>query len=131
MANSMNETLQSVLLLLVALQIKHVICDGPLQTLQMVREKSVYGRPQGLFHGLIHMAGCFIVLSLFGLPLTWATGLAVLDGTIHYHIDFIKENVVKRMGWSYSDSQFWWAIITDQTLHHMTSVVLVWLALKP
>ncbi len=127
----MNETLQSGLLLLVALQVKHVICDGPLQTVLMVRDKSIYGKPNGLLHGFIHAAGCFVVLGLWGLPLTLVASLALLDGVIHYHVDFTKENLMKRIGWGYSDGPFWWSIITDQTLHHMTYVLLVWLALKP
>jgi Protein of unknown function (DUF3307) len=127
----MNETLQSGLLLLLALQVKHVICDGPLQTVQMVRDKSIYGKPNGLLHGLVHAAGCFVVLELWGLPLALVASLALLDGAVHYHIDFIKENLVKHIGWGYSDGPYWWSIITDQTLHHMTSVLLVWLALKP
>jgi hypothetical protein len=127
----MNGAIQTVLLLLVALQIKHVICDGPMQTLRMVKDKSVYGKTFGLMHGVVHVVGCLLVLLLFGLPITLAASLALLDGVIHYHIDFAKENIVKRMNWGYSDGPYWWAIITDQTLHHMTALLLVWLALKP
>jgi Protein of unknown function (DUF3307) len=127
----MNEALQNALLLLVALQVKHVVCDGPLQTLDMVRDKSVYGRPKGLLHGLVHALGCALVFAFWGLPLYLVATLALLDGIIHYHIDFSKENIVKRLGWTHSDGPFWWAIITDQTLHHMTAILLVWLALKP
>lgn len=127
----MNGAVQTVLLLLVALQIKHVICDGPMQTLRMVKEKSFYGKPYGLLHGLVHAAGCFVVFLVFGLPATLAASLALLDGVVHYHVDFTKENIVKRAGWGYADGPYWWAIITDQTLHHMTALLLVWLALKP
>lgn len=119
------------LLLLVALQIKHVICDGPLQTARMVREKSAYGKPQGLLHALVHVAGSALVLTFFGLPAALVAGLAGLDGAIHYHVDYIKENIVKTMGWGPTRGPFWWAIIADQTLHHMTAVLLVWLAFKP
>jgi hypothetical protein len=103
----MNGAVQTVLLLLVALQIKHVICDGPLQTLRMVKDKAVYGNPFGLLHGLVHSAGCFLVFLLFGLPIPLAASLALLDGVIHYHIDFTKENIVKRMNWGYSDGPYW------------------------
>ncbi len=126
----MNGAVQTVLLLLVALQVKHVICDGPLQTLRMVKDKAIYGRPLGLLHGLIHACGSFVVLALWGIPLALVVMLALLDGVIHYHLDFIKENIVKRMGWDYADSPFWWGIITDQSLHHLTSILLVWLALR-
>ena len=76
----MSVALQTVLWLLVALQIKHVVCDGPLQSLRMVQEKSVYGKTFGLLHGLVHAAGCFLIFALWGLPLLLILMLAVLDG---------------------------------------------------
>jgi hypothetical protein len=127
----MHSELQSALLLLLALQVKHVICDGPLQTPRMVREKSTYGKPQGLLHALVHVGGSAIVLALWGLPLALVAGLAGLDGIIHYHVDFTKENIVKAMGWGPVNGPFWWAIIADQALHHMTSLLVVWLAFTP
>jgi hypothetical protein len=123
--------LQSALLLLLALQLKHVVCDGPLQTARMVREKSGYGKPQGLLHALVHVFGSGVVLYLWGFPLPLVAGLAGLDGIIHYHVDYVKENTVRAMGWGPVAGPFWWAIIADQALHHMTSILLVWLAFRP
>jgi hypothetical protein len=127
----MNSELHAALLLLLALQVKHVICDGPLQTPRMVREKSAYGMPQGLLHALVHVTGCALVLTLWGLPMALVAGLAGLDGVIHYHVDYLKENLVKSMGWGPVQGPFWWAIIADQALHHMTSLLIVWLAFTP
>ncbi len=127
----MNEQLQTALLMMLGLQFKHIICDGPLQTLQMVRDKSSYGKPQGLLHAAIHSAGSFLVLLIVGLPIALTLGLAALDGVVHYHVDYAKENMVKRNGWTTESSRFWWALTTDQTLHHMTYVLLAWLAFKP
>lgn len=114
-----------------ALQVKHFICDGPLQTLAMVQGKSHYGRPIGLLHALIHAVGTAVVLTGFGVPLALVLKLALLDGALHYHIDFTKENTVKMQGWKASDGPFWWAFTADQTLHHMSYVLLAWLAFKP
>jgi hypothetical protein len=119
--------LSSVLVLVALLQVKHVICDGPLQTLRMVQDKSFYGRPQGLLHALIHALGTAVV----GLPPGMVALVAAIDGAVHYHVDYIKENTVKAGGWTTKDAPFWWALTTDQALHHMTYVVLVWIALKP
>jgi Protein of unknown function (DUF3307) len=123
--------LQSALLLVLALQAKHIICDGPLQTARMVREKSSYGQPQGLLHALVHVLGSAIVLGLWGFPFPLVAGLAGVDGVIHYHVDYAKENIVKAVGWGPARSPFWWAIIADQGLHHMTALLLVWLAFTP
>jgi hypothetical protein len=125
------DTIKQALLLLLALQVKHVICDGPLQTLQMVRDKSVYLKPLGIAHALIHCLGSFAVLAFSGLPLALVAQLVLLEFVLHYHIDYIKEKVVQHYGWYHSDGPFWWALIADQTLHHMTYVMLVWLAFLP
>ncbi len=127
----MNEQLQLALLMILGLQLKHIICDGPLQTLKMVQDKSAYGKPLGLYHAAIHVGGSFIVFWMVGLSVGFSLALAALDGVIHYHVDFIKENVVKRMGWKNTNSQFWWALTTDQALHHMSYVLLIWLAFRP
>jgi Protein of unknown function (DUF3307) len=127
----MDEKLQIAVLMILGLQLKHIICDGPLQTVQMVRDKSIYGKSQGVAHAAIHIAGSFVVFLLSGLPLEQCLGLAALDGVIHYHADFVKENVVKFKKWGTTDGPFWWALTTDQAVHHMTYVLLVWLALKP
>jgi Protein of unknown function (DUF3307) len=125
------ETIKQALMLLLALQVKHIICDGPLQTLQMVRDKSVYLKPLGIIHALIHFAGSFIILLFAGLPLLLVLQLVLLEFVLHYHIDFFKEKIVKHYDWYHSDGPFWWALIADQTLHHMTYVLLVWLAFRP
>jgi hypothetical protein len=125
------ETIKQALMLLLALQVKHIICDGPLQTLQMVRDKSVYLKPLGIIHALIHCAGSFIILLFAGLPLLLVLQLLLLEFVLHYHIDFFKEKIVKHYDWYHSDGPFWWALIADQTLHHMTYLLLVWLAFKP
>jgi hypothetical protein len=125
------ELLTAALVTLVLLQVKHFICDGPLQTLAMVQGKSVYGKPIGIFHALIHGGGTVVVLAACGVPPLLAAGLGLLDAVIHYHIDFVKENIVKLKGWTHRDGPFWWALTADQALHHATYVGLVALAFIP
>jgi hypothetical protein len=120
------ETIKYAFLLLLALQVKHAICDGPLQTLQMVRDKSVYLKPLGLIHALIHSLGSLLVFWVAQVPLVFAFQLVLLEFALHYHIDYIKEKIVHYFGWYHSDGPFWWALVVDQTLHHMSYGVLVW-----
>jgi hypothetical protein len=127
----MNPDLATVLLLIACLQVKHFICDGPLQTLRMVQDKSVYGKPYGLLHAAVHLAGTLAVLLVFGLPFQTVALLAAMDGVIHYHLDFFKNNFVKARGWTIQDGPYWWAFTADQVLHHMTYLLLAWLAFKP
>ena len=66
----------------------------------------------------------------FGVPLVMSAMLAAVDGITHYHVDFLKEQVVKRQGWTYRDAYFWWSLAADQTLHHLTyfamASMIVW-----
>ncbi len=119
----------SVLSLVAAFQLKHFVCDGPLQTKAMVDSKSNYGEGLGVVHSAIHGLGTAVVLLLW-LPVgTLVLGLAVLDFVVHYHTDYAKENIVKRAGWTTSHAKFWWALSADQTVHQFTYVVLTYLAL--
>jgi Protein of unknown function (DUF3307) len=127
----MTNTLFVPLIVIALLQVKHMLCDGPLQTLRMVKDKSTYGKLHGLLHALVHVAGTAIVLVLFGITLGTIALLLLLEFVLHYHIDYFKENTVKAMKWSTSDGPYWWAITTDQGLHHMSYLLLVWIAFKP
>jgi hypothetical protein len=126
----MMSNLTLTLFFVAMLQVKHVICDGPLQSLAMVKAKRHYFKPLGLAHAGIHAAGTFLVALLFGLGAVWALQIALLDAVIHYHVDYAKENTVHRMGWLETQGPFWWSFTTDQALHHMTYLLLAWLSFK-
>jgi hypothetical protein len=117
-----------VLALIASLQVKHFLCDGPLQTQAMVVSKSLYGDRMGLVHSALHGIGTLAVLAAFGFSLTLSLGLAALDLVLHYHVDYFKENIVKRAGWTSQDAKFWWALSADQMLHQLTYLFLVGLA---
>jgi Protein of unknown function (DUF3307) len=121
-------SLSQVLILLILLQVKHFIADGPLQTAKMVTDKGHYGRQLGLAHAGIHGLATLIMLTIFQLPTTVVAGLGLLDAVVHYHVDFTKETVVRRMGWTTRDGPFWWALSADQALHQLTYLALAWLA---
>ena len=110
--------------LVLGLQVKHFICDGPLQTKAMVDAKGRYGHKLGLLHAGIHMAGTLVVLWVFGMPPWFVTGFALADGVIHYHIDYTKETLVKAQHWTFSQPYFWWAYCADQGLHHITYLAI-------
>lgn len=122
--------LEHILLLVAALQVKHFICDGPLQIRAMVEAKGHYGRPLGLLHSFIHAVGTVLVLGAFGFAAPVVLLLGVLDFAIHYHVDFSKENVVRIAGWTPSQAHFWWALSADQMAHQLTYLLIAYLALK-
>ena len=119
-------TVPGILLLLVFLQVKHALCDGPLQSLWMIEEKGHYGRRGGLIHAAIHGAGSLAALLLFGVAAVPALALAAADLVVHYHIDFAKESLVRRRGWTQDRSAFWWALMADQMCHQFTYLALAY-----
>lgn len=114
----------AILFLVFLLETKHFICDGPLQTKQMIAAKAIYGNPLGILHGSIHGAASFAVLEFWGIPWWLAGILALAEAALHYHIDFLKENFVKRAGWTVRDPHFWWVLTGDQALHHFSYLAM-------
>lgn len=80
----------TVLLLLIAYQIKHFICDYLLQGRYMLGKFKPYpDYIMPLFcHAMVHFAGTFII-ALFVVP-QHAVLLASLDALIHFVVDRIK-----------------------------------------
>ena len=122
-------SLEHILLIVAGLQMKHFICDGPLQTRAMVEAKGHYGRPLGLLHALIHGVGTATVFAGFGFGWSIILLLGLVDLAIHYHVDFTKENVVRKAGWTPAQGPFWWALSADQTAHQLTYLLLTYIAL--
>jgi hypothetical protein len=110
------------------LLVKHAIADFILQTDQIFRQKGSYGAPGGLWHALIHILLTAPVFLLFpgGGP-----GLAAMllagEFVVHYHIDWTKEQILRREGWTPKDKYFWWALGIDQLLHALTYVAILWI----
>lgn len=123
-----DSAISSLIILLVLFQVKHFVCDGPLQTTDMVREKGHYGRWLGIKHAGIHGLGTLAVLLVATARPVSALLLALLDFAIHYHVDFSKEQIVRRAGWTTVKPQFWWALSADQMLHQLTYIALAALA---
>lgn len=110
--------------ILIILQVKHFLCDYPLQTRYQVLNKGTYLHPGGIIHSATH-ALLTMPVFLIAVP-TFALGAAIVVGEflIHYHIDWSKEQIIRRNGWSATQRQFWWAIGADQLLHHLTYLVI-------
>ncbi len=114
----------NLLFLLMFLQVKHMIFDGPLQLQWMLREKGFYGRRGGFAHAGLHGFGSVVVLLVAGLSLGMSLALAAFDAIIHYHVDYAKESLVRRKGWTADQSYFWWALTADQMFHQFTYLAM-------
>ena len=118
-------TAAMVLCLLLGLFTKHFVVDFPLQVAYQYKNKGTYGHPGGILHAGLHAAGTYLVLYWFAGPIV-AMFLALIDGLIHYHIDWAKMNLNKKLGWGpTTHKQFWWLLGVDQFLHALTYIGLV------
>jgi hypothetical protein len=120
-----------VLVAMAYLLIKHCIADFLLQTENQRRTKGDYGALGGITHALTHIAltaPVFLILP----PVEIGAIAALLAGefTVHYHLDWAKEQAVRHNGWTSRDTPFWWALGIDQLGHGLTYVALLWLALS-
>lgn len=113
-------------LLMVLLIVKHFICDFVLQTNKMIFEKGTYGAKGGIQHALEHTIGTAVVLSFFFYSVWAVIVIALVDGVLHYHIDWTKQN----FGGHYDprDKGFWIWLGADQMCHYLTYVFIVWCA---
>ncbi len=108
------------------LMLKHTIADFYLQTPYQYLNKGTYGHPGGFLHAGIHVALTPLVyLVLVPSSILLAGAIALGEFAVHYHLDWLKEQVTHRNGWTTQDRGFWFALGTDQLAHGLTYLALV------
>lgn len=118
----MTEAIAALLAVLVILEVKHFVCDYPLQTVYQVTNKGTYGHPGGIIHSGLHVLGTSTAFLVITPTLAVGAGILIGEFLLHYHIDWTKDQVMRRNGLTAKDSRFWWTIGVDQMLHHLTYV---------
>ncbi len=106
------------------LLVKHFVCDFVLQTPWQIAQKGVYGAPGGLVHSGIHIAGTLLALIAVMTPVTTVVTVLIAEFIVHYHIDWAKEQTVRRLNWK-AGARFWNSIGFDQLLHALTYLAIV------
>jgi hypothetical protein len=121
---------ETALIAIGVLLAKHLVADFFLQTQYQLQNKGKYGHPGGLLHSGIHAVLTLPVFAVLPPPgLALAASVVVGEMVVHYHLDWLKEQLVAARGWTTTNDQFWWAIGSDQYLHGMTYVGMVWILL--
>ncbi|MBO6673857.1 MAG: DUF3307 domain-containing protein [Rhizobiales bacterium] len=119
----------AALAILLGLQAKHFLFDFVFQSDWQVRNKGRYGHPGGLVHAGLHGTGTLAVgllAALMGvIGLGAALVLALADAIIHYHVDWSKAQISRRMKLTPDRHAFWIALGADQAAHHVTYLVLL------
>ena len=113
------------LTIITVLLFKHTLADYFFQYSWMIKDKGLYGAPGGVSHAGVHWLLTFICLGFLGVPILYSFVLSVFDGVVHYHIDYVKNNVWKSKKLTPADQLFWVAHGVDQFAHILTYVVII------
>lgn len=119
--------METIIILLLAYQVKHFLCDYPLQTEYMLGKFKREGWILPLStHAGIHALGTAIIAFLF-LPLQLLVFVVLLDFIAHFIIDRIKAH--PDVGGQFKPDQpyFWWTLGADQMAHHLTHYFIIYL----
>ena len=122
----MTDILESALILLVLLQVKHMFADFFLQTPRMLSGRGQYvqlGRAQ---HAFVHSVGSAIALVAVGTAQPLMVYIIVAEWLAHYHIDWGKGRYSDITQNTPTDAGFWRAVGFDQALHQLTYVAMIW-----
>ena len=108
--------------------LKHFALDFLYQPPYQWKNKGSYGHLGGILHALQHAIGSFLTL-LFFIDAKTSLLLALLEFVLHYHIDWAKMNINKKLNLKCDTSEgFWWLLGLDQLLHYLTYALMVFLA---
>ncbi|MGH6734862.1 MAG: DUF3307 domain-containing protein [Methyloceanibacter sp.] len=122
----MPETATLVLAAVAVLMMKHTAADFFLQTPYQYCNKGTYGHPGGLLHAAIHIALTPLVyLIIAPASLLLAVWIALGEFAVHYHVDWVKEQLTRANNWTPQRPGFWHALGLDQLLHGLTYLAIV------
>src|SRR5271170_2492719 len=110
--------------------IKHFFADFVLQPYRMVSRKGDYLHPAGLAHAGIHAVGSIPAL----LTITNAPELiaALISGEfiIHYHTDWFKAQLDRRLKLDNTSTLHWAIFGADQLIHNTTYLAMIYVAVS-
>lgn len=119
-------TVSDILFTLALFQIKHLIADFVLQSPFQVTNKGQYGHPGGILHAGIQVGLTLPILLWVGLGWPAIVSVMVVEFLVHYHLDWSKEFLSRRYALTTSMAAYWWLFGTDQALHQLTYIGIVW-----
>jgi hypothetical protein len=120
-------TIETVLLLMLGLEIKHFVADYTLQFNWMIKGKKSLSHPGGYAHAGTHAVGSLIVLMGFGFPVWLILVLAISEFVVHYLLDFAKAQISDDISSAVQPRKYWALNGLDQLLHHITYIAMAWM----
>lgn len=114
-----------ILLLITLLTIKHAFADLFLQTLHYSNNKNQYistAHRHYAEHGVLTLIICLF----FASPMM-AVAVALFDYVCHWHIDFAKDRLLKKINVQRGTKQFFKIQAFDQMLHYLTYAAITFI----
>ena len=111
-------------LILFLLVCKHAIADLAVQSLRKPSKKRLYLNKGLHIHSLDHSVLTFAVLVFFVNPF-FALLLAFIDYVAHWHIDWVKSNILWVFGIPRDGGAFWRLQTFDQIFHFATYAFII------
>jgi len=118
----MSQALALTLWALLALELKHFLCDFVLQSEYQLRTKGIYGHFGGFIHSGLHILFTIPALLILGASVTAIAIILAVEFVVHYHADWMKSAVDKRYNWGITDQRYWILFGTDQLIHQLTYI---------
>ncbi len=109
----------------VLFEVKHFVYDFVLQTAYQYRNKGIYGHPAGFVHAGLHAAGSLPAVLIVTESMWLIAAILAAEFAVHYHVDWLKEQINKRHALGFNDVRYWWVFGADQLIHQMTYVVIL------
>ena len=112
------------LIILFALMCKHAVADLAIQSFRSPSKKRLWLNKGLHLHAVDHAVLTFIVL-LFWVNPWLALGYALIDYVAHWHIDWLKSNILWIFGIPREGKGFWRLQTVDQILNYSTYMFIV------
>ena len=117
--------------LLVLFQVKHFICDYPLQTQYMLGKMQATGWIKPLAaHAAVHAWFTFLIILFIQPDNHLLYLLPLVDFVIHFTVDRIKVSPKLGGRWNPTQPYFWWALGADQMMHHLTHYIFIYVIIQ-
>ncbi len=114
-----------VLWALLALELKHFLCDFVLQSEYQVRTKGIYGHFGGFIHSGLHVVATIPALLILGASARAVAIVVVVEFVVHYHADWMKILVDRVYKFGIDDQRYWILFGTDQLIHQLTYIAIL------
>jgi len=118
--------LQTILILLTLLQLKHMFADFFMQTPKMLGARHVYAHIGRVQHAGLHAVFSAGIFAALGAPIGFTVVLCLVEFIVHFHIDWVKGKHSESVQDVPEDAAYWRAFGVDQLMHQLTYVAMIW-----